>query len=108
MKHSNGPDVLGLVIFSAYVGVIVFGVSFIAGSFLAGAMYCGDCKTLLDRCFLGVIWVPFSLLTWGHVPMNAGGGATLSVWPYVQALWGTASAIQVAATAALWFKRAKG
>lgn len=108
MKRSNFPDLLGLAIFSAYVAAIIFGVSFVAGSFLAGAMECRDCETLLDRCFLGALWVPFSLLTWGHVPRDAGGVGIISVWPYVHALWGTASLVQVVATAAVWIRRDRG
>ena len=102
MRRPITADLLGLVLFSVYVALIIFLVSFFLGSFLAGALSCRDCQTIFDRALLGLILIPLSLLTLGHVPMNAGGGATVSVWPYVQALWGTATLIQLAATAWVW------
>ena len=102
MRRPITADLLGLVLFSVFVALIVFLVSFFLGSFLAGALNCHSCHTMGDRALLGLIWLPISVLTLGHVPMNAGGGATISVWPYVHALWGTVTLIQLAVTAWVW------
>lgn len=102
MRRPITADLLGLILFSVQAAFIIFLVSFFLGSFLAGASNCHSCQTMGDRALLGLIWLPLSVLTLGHVPMNAGGGATISVWPYVQPLWGTATLFQLAVTAWVW------
>ncbi len=99
MPRLTRADLLGLLLFSIQVAVIVFITSFLLGSFLAGAVNCRDCRHLLDNAVLGLVWTVTSVLTLGHVPKDAGGGATISVWPWVWSFWVPATVLQMAATA---------
>lgn len=65
-----------------------FVVACVLGSFMAGFIYCSDCNSIMERYFIGMIWIVIAPLYLGIVPENEGGGGPFTnVWYLIIPIW---------------------
>ncbi|MCJ8331077.1 MAG: hypothetical protein HRT89_09280 [Lentisphaeria bacterium] len=65
-----------------------FFVAIIIGGFLGGFINCTGCDGILDRVFLGLIFIILTPLCGGMIPEDEGGGGpVLNMWPYIIFSW---------------------